>query len=318
MGHTKKGFVSVLMQKDLEKMEKLNWNEIVNEFLHKFPTVFKLIIGIMLPESENYKQLISCLSRIGLLYSLILQARHPGLSLIQRTVSMLLMDNICDQKVYDRLQAIGVTLSYQKSLYVLDILEGSFNTAAIEAVTNKKTLRIIGDNVNFKTSITEQHNSNDGKTFEMHHAFASALLVDAKVERVTQTEETIKLRQIYVNDNTAEVKITTEHKNQSNDHQIILHEVTKALEVVKKKKTDEHKKQDKKLAFGLCVLKMPMPKEVLFPRANFPSLRTVVPRSSFFSFMDLQPVIKIADEVIIDEDEIVEVEPFIGDKLYDS
>ncbi|CAC5420860.1 unnamed protein product [Mytilus coruscus] len=49
-----------------------------------------------------------------------------------------------------------------------------------------------------------------------------------------------------------------------------------------------------------------MPKEVLFPRANFPSLRTVVPRSSFFSFMDLQPVIEIADEVIIDEDEIVE------------
>ncbi|CAC5384468.1 unnamed protein product [Mytilus coruscus] len=80
MGHTKKGFVSVLMQKDLKtKMEKFNWNDIVNEFLHKFPTVFKLIIGIMLPESEIYKQLNSCLPRIGILYSLILPARHPGL-----------------------------------------------------------------------------------------------------------------------------------------------------------------------------------------------------------------------------------------------
>ncbi|CAC5417451.1 unnamed protein product [Mytilus coruscus] len=202
MGHTKKGFVSVLMQKDLEKMEKLNWNEIVNEFLHKFPTVFKLIIGIMLPESENYKQLISCLPRIGLLYSLILQARHPGLSLIQRTVSMLLMDNICDQKVYDCLQAIGVTLSYQKSLYVLDILGGSFNTAAIEAVTNKKTLRIIGDNVNFKTSITEQHNSNDGKTFEMHHAFAKQTTViplETKPLNEQKYEDVVKILEHYEN-----------------------------------------------------------------------------------------------------------------------
>ncbi|CAC5360273.1 unnamed protein product [Mytilus coruscus] len=189
MGHTKKGFVSVLMQKDLKKMEKFNWNEIVNEFLHKFPTVFKLIIGIMLPESENYKQLISCLPRIGLLYSLILQARHPGLSLIQRTV-------------YDRLQAIGVTLSYQKTLYVLDILGGSFNTAAIEAVTNKKTLRIIGDNVNFKTSITEQHNSNDGKRFEMHHAFAKQTTViplETKPLNEQKYEDVVKILEHYEN-----------------------------------------------------------------------------------------------------------------------
>ncbi|CAC5383159.1 unnamed protein product [Mytilus coruscus] len=61
---------------------------------------------------------------------------------------------------------------------------------------------------------------------------------------------------------------------------------------------------------------MPMPKEMLFPRANFPSLRTVVPRSSFFSFMDLQLVIQIADEVIIDEDEKVEDTSIVVDRSF--
>ncbi|CAC5424882.1 unnamed protein product [Mytilus coruscus] len=82
------------------------------------------------------------------------------------------------------------------------MLGGSFNTAAIEAVTNKRTLRIIGDNVNFKTSITEQHNSNDGKRFEMHHAFAKQTTViplETKPLNEQKYEDVVKILEHYEN-----------------------------------------------------------------------------------------------------------------------
>ncbi|XP_069101608.1 uncharacterized protein [Argopecten irradians] len=41
-----------------------------------------------------------------------------------------------------------------------------------------KHIRLVGDNVNFSVKITNQHQSNEGKTKVMHHAFASAALIN--------------------------------------------------------------------------------------------------------------------------------------------
>ena len=68
-------------------------------------------------------------------------------------------------------------MSYQTSLQISEQLGGEFGEEAIKAVKERKSIRLIGDNVNFKTSINEQHFSDDGKKIQMHHSFASAILV---------------------------------------------------------------------------------------------------------------------------------------------
>ncbi|XP_033729813.1 uncharacterized protein LOC117319009 [Pecten maximus] len=131
------------------------------------------------------------LPRLGMIYAIISQGRIPELSAVQRMISMILFDNIADQKIYDRLQPVGLCLSYQTSLEVLHIFgAGSFNIKLVEAIKAGKVIRLVGDNVNFSVKVTDQHQSTEGKTkfmlirktilhFQtMHHAFASAALIN--------------------------------------------------------------------------------------------------------------------------------------------
>ena len=80
-------------------------------------------------------------------------------------------------QVYDRFQTLGITLSYQTSVDLLDVLGGEFGSTVIDGIKQKKTIRIIADNVNFKININDQHFSDDGHTYKMHNMFSSALLV---------------------------------------------------------------------------------------------------------------------------------------------
>ena len=99
MNNRSKGFVSCLMNKKVKDMEHFNWEKIVNEFQNMLPQLFKLITSAMMPRNQEPRKMIDLFPRLGMVYAIIMQGRHPGLSLVQRIVSMLLMDNICDQKV---------------------------------------------------------------------------------------------------------------------------------------------------------------------------------------------------------------------------
>lgn len=95
-------FVSKLMQKSTDDLKNSQWCEIVTEFQKKFPEIFSLVISIMLrPEDLRcFTKVQSVLPKVAMIYGIIAQARNVELSHVQRVMSMVLVDNICDQKVF--------------------------------------------------------------------------------------------------------------------------------------------------------------------------------------------------------------------------
>ncbi|CAC5386827.1 unnamed protein product [Mytilus coruscus] len=122
-------YVSELMKKKPEDLKSFKWNEIISEFMVKFPTVFSLILTMFLTpeEMENKEKIEGIIPRIGMVYSMLMQGRNKELNRIQRVTSLFLFDDICDQKVFDRLQTVGVCLSYERSLQIVELIGGHFN-----------------------------------------------------------------------------------------------------------------------------------------------------------------------------------------------
>ena len=94
-------YVSELMQKTPSDLKTMNWSMIVEEFMKHFPELFYFLLMMGLPEKDAYSltKIQKLIPRLGLIYGIIAQARNMELSRVQRVISMLLMDNICDQKV---------------------------------------------------------------------------------------------------------------------------------------------------------------------------------------------------------------------------
>ena len=101
LGHRKHHFVSELMKKEPSDLKHFNWASLVNEMMCLFPSIFQIIIGVLLRPSEarSYQKVQKVMPKIGMMYGVLLQGRNPELSIVQRMMSMILMDNICDQKV---------------------------------------------------------------------------------------------------------------------------------------------------------------------------------------------------------------------------
>ncbi|CAG2243662.1 unnamed protein product [Mytilus edulis] len=165
-------YVSELMKKRPEDLKFFKWNEI----MVKFPTVFSLILTMFLTpqDMENKDKIEAIIPRIGMVYSMLMQGRNKELSRIQRITSLFLFDNICDQKVFDRLQTVGVCLSYERSLQIVEMIGGHFNDKVVQLVKDNTRFRIIGDNINWTVGVHDQRINNKQK---MMHAFGSAVIV---------------------------------------------------------------------------------------------------------------------------------------------
>lgn len=77
-------------------------------------------------------------------------------------------------QVFDRLHPVGICMSYGHSLHLLDLFGGSFNDAAIEVVEDGKKIRLIGDNINWRTGV---HDERKDKHEHMNDAFGSAMVI---------------------------------------------------------------------------------------------------------------------------------------------
>ena len=97
----KLGFVSVLMSKGPEKMSSASWDNIGSEFVTLFPDLANLLLSVMLKPEDRYsfRKIQHILPKLAFMYGLMLQTRNHELSLVQRLLSLVLFDNICDQKV---------------------------------------------------------------------------------------------------------------------------------------------------------------------------------------------------------------------------
>ena len=101
MNNRTNGFVSSLMNKYIKDMEGFNWEKIVEEFSSMLPLLFKVAASAMMPRCQEPQKMVDLFPRLGMIYAIIMQSRHLGLSLVQVIVSMVLMENtcICDQKM---------------------------------------------------------------------------------------------------------------------------------------------------------------------------------------------------------------------------
>lgn len=97
MLNKKKGFVSVLMEKDFKSLETVKFEDIILEFQDKFPELLEMILALMLPKDQT--AIANVIPRLAMIYGIIMQTRHHELSRMQRIISMCLADNICDQSV---------------------------------------------------------------------------------------------------------------------------------------------------------------------------------------------------------------------------
>ncbi|XP_052079203.1 uncharacterized protein LOC127717559 [Mytilus californianus] len=91
----KHGFVSVLMKKTCDNMYGFSWDKICEEFKSQFPLLASIVEGIMSSGEKNRDKI---LPRMGMVYAVCAQTRHHKLSLVQRMMTLCLLDNIADQK----------------------------------------------------------------------------------------------------------------------------------------------------------------------------------------------------------------------------
>ncbi len=103
MGNRKHGNVSVLMKKSYDDLVQFDWMELLEEAFSNFPDMMQLLVAIC-TKSQNVNRLDiirRLVPKLGLIYAVAAQSGNPELSRLQRVVSVLLYDNICDQKVSD-------------------------------------------------------------------------------------------------------------------------------------------------------------------------------------------------------------------------
>ncbi|CAG2238691.1 unnamed protein product [Mytilus edulis] len=172
MLNKKKGFVSVLMEKDFKALETVKFEDVLIEFQEKFPELLDMIVAIMLPKDET--SIANVVPRLAMIYGIIMQTRHHELSRMQRVVSMCLADNICDQSVYDRLNRIGVSTSYTVALSTINQLGKRYPDLLINAMKEGKYIRLVGDNVNFSVGTSHETKTNHK---HMVHMFTSTALI---------------------------------------------------------------------------------------------------------------------------------------------
>ena len=99
----KYGVVSVLMTKDFTSLKTFEWNELLEEMKLQCPFILKLLITILIPQNLSEDQYLGRVAanipRLGTAFGIFAQGRNSSLSKIQRIVSTILFDNMCDQKV---------------------------------------------------------------------------------------------------------------------------------------------------------------------------------------------------------------------------
>lgn len=78
------------------------------------------------------------------------------------------------KQMYEQLSPLGLCLSHKNTLRLCDLLSGDLDRQLIDAIVSKKRISIVGDNVNFATSVRDERMKRHGK---VHNFFGSAVLI---------------------------------------------------------------------------------------------------------------------------------------------
>ena len=116
----KHGKLSVLMRKDWVALKNFNWGMILEELKTENPFLLRTFLSVLVPDSLNEEQksrkAAENLPRLGMAYAILSQGRNSSLSRVQRVISTVLFDHICDQKVIFHTQITSMGLNVRKSV----------------------------------------------------------------------------------------------------------------------------------------------------------------------------------------------------------
>lgn len=98
MGNRKHN-VSLFMKKDAEDLLNFNWEDLLDEMIVTVPGFVQTTLAVLLPGDATDAEIMQAKYRLVTSYAILLQGRNRELSLLQRMITILLQDHMCDQKV---------------------------------------------------------------------------------------------------------------------------------------------------------------------------------------------------------------------------
>ena len=205
---------SLLAKKTQEDMKSFSWSAVVTEMKQTFPVLLVVLCSIMIGSSGGYETI---LPQLGMIYGVIMKTRNSDLSLVQNIISVCMFDTVSDKKVYERLNKVGITLSYCRSIAHAQEFSRVTLATLVKAVKDGKYIRFIGDNLNFFTNVKYERLQ---KHAHMHHMFAIAAYVfnreyghksnkpEMNVRRMSHNDIALK-RAEYINIRSLVIRIIT-------------------------------------------------------------------------------------------------------------
>ena len=103
MKNRKHGDRSSLMTKTHDHMRTFSWDDVIGEMANKMPALLKCCMAVMRHpgDANNRSKLARVLPHLGMVYAILVQTSVHDLSRVQRVLTAVLQDSICDQKVMD-------------------------------------------------------------------------------------------------------------------------------------------------------------------------------------------------------------------------
>ncbi len=164
---------TILMEKDYNSLENLNFSRIISEFEIKFPFLYKMILNLMC-RRQTQERMQEITPRLVNVYSTIMFTYNQELSAMQKVISNCLQDSLCQTQVHDRLHRYGVAMSFSQAQDDLEKTGEHYIDKLQEASKAGKYIRLVSDNVDFYVGV---YNETKDRHKHMRHMFANAALI---------------------------------------------------------------------------------------------------------------------------------------------
>jgi hypothetical protein len=141
---------TILCKTEMEDLQSCDLEKVANEFVDNFGFLANLMVSFMVPPNKqrNAETLSGIIPIIAVIYGMLMKTRNPNLNLIQKVLSMVLVDSSTEQVGFDRLNKIAICMSHGTSMGLLNDLSETVEKTVAEKLKAGKKVRLIGDNVN--------------------------------------------------------------------------------------------------------------------------------------------------------------------------
>ncbi|KAK3102170.1 hypothetical protein FSP39_009302 [Pinctada imbricata] len=111
-----------------------------------------------------------------MIYSVVMSSRFEELSRFQKVITSVLMEEHVHQKVFDRLNVMGITGSYASANRLVEEIGKHHQDRVVDKIKDGFPIRIIGDNLNVKLGVRHERGDYHGT---MYNWFSSAVIVQS-------------------------------------------------------------------------------------------------------------------------------------------